>query len=74
MSVVDYTNPVYQKLLTLSAQIECFNAYVELLPEAEDNPSLDVIRHHKDLVQASIEDVWESFSGMSCGLKMEYDE
>jgi hypothetical protein len=74
MAVKDYTHPVYEKLCSLSSQIDVFKAYVYLIPESDERDSaIQIIRHHSDLIDASMNDVWERFSGMSCGLMLSYD-
>lgn len=74
MAVRDYTNPVYEKLCSLSSQIDVFKAYVDLIPESEEYDSaLEIIRRHRELIAVSMDDVFECFGGMSCGLMLSYD-
>jgi len=74
MAVNDYTHPVYEKLCSLTSQIDVFKAYIDLIPESEQQDSFsEIIRRHRDLIAHSMDDVWDEFSGMSCGLKLSYD-
>jgi len=74
MAVRDYTNPVYEKLCSLSSQIDVFKAYVDLIPESEEYDSaLEIIRRHRELIAVSMDDAFECFGGMSCGLMLSYD-
>lgn len=76
MSVKDYTQPVYEKLNRLNDQVSLMKAFLDLVPETEDasesNP-VDIARIHAAIISDSLDDVWEKFSGMSCGLQMHYD-
>lgn len=75
MSVKDYTQPVYEKLNRLNDQVSLLKAFLDLIPESEisDSNPIDIARIHTAIISESLDDVWERFSGMSCGLQMHYD-
>jgi len=75
MAIKDYTDPLYEKLILLSSSIDCLKAYADLLPD-DDNPMspFEIIRHHAQLIDLSIDDVFAEFSSLSLGLRMDFKE